>query len=329
MRAVMLIFPLIGGYLLDARIGDPVWLYHPVRLMGRCITGLEGLLRRVFPATPKGLRTAGRVLSLAVPLLFGAVAAVVLMLAWRLSPWLWLAAETWLSYQILAVKDLRVHSMAVYGPLAAGDLPTAREKLSWIVGRDTAALDSPGIARATVETVAENTADGVVAPMLYLALGGAPLGLWYKGVNTLDSMVGYKNDRYLDLGRASALQDDAANYLPARISAAFMLAAARLCGMDAGRAKMVYQRDRYNHPSPNSASTEAVCAGALGVQLGGTSTYGGVVTRKAAIGDDTRPITPEDIPAANRLMTVTAGISLGVCLLVRLALTALILRWLW
>lgn len=306
----LFVLTLPAAWLLDLALGDPAWLYHPVRLVGLCIAGLERVLRRLLPATPQGERLGGALLAAALPLGFlGATALLVCLLA-RLHPLLGLAFDTLLCYQLLAMRSLRDESMAVCRRLAANDLAGARTAVGRIVGRDTAALDEAGVARATVETVAENTSDGVVAPLLYMALGGAPLAMWYKAVNTLDSMVGYKNDRYLHFGRASAKLDDIANFLPARASALLMLCACALPDFDAANARRVYRRDRRNHASPNSAQTEAVCAGALGLRLAGDAVYFGKVLRKPAIGDATREIEPADIARANRLMYAASLLAL-------------------
>ncbi|MFQ9846519.1 MAG: adenosylcobinamide-phosphate synthase CbiB [[Clostridium] leptum] len=204
----------------------------------------------------------GACVSVSVPILL-------LLLANWVSPWLRLILETMMCYQLMATKCLKDESMKFYHKLAKGDIPGARHMLSMIVGRDTERLQADGIARAAVETVAENTSDGVIAPLLFMTVGGAPLGFFYKAVNTMDSMVGYKNEKYLYLGRCAARLDDLLNFVPARLSAWLMILSARMNGMDARNAGRIYRRDRRNHESPNSAHTEAVCAGALRVQLAG------------------------------------------------------------
>lgn len=227
--------------------------------------------------------------------------------------------EVLFCYQIPATKSLRMESMRVYEPLKNADLPLARHYLSWIVGRDTQNLDEEHVAKAAVETVAENTSDGIVAPLFYLVIGGAPLGFLYKAINTMDSMIGYKNDRYLYFGRAAAKLDDAVNFIPAILSAWLMIAASHLLGLDGKNACRIYQRDHKNHSSPNSARTESVCAGALGVQLAGDAFYFGRLVHKPTIGDPGRPVTAQDIPLARRLMTMTSVLSLCLFLAVRLA----------
>ena len=214
--------------------------------------------------------------------------------------------------QILATKSLKTESMKVYDALKTGDLEKARYAVSMIVGRDTQRLDEAGVARAAVETVAENTSDGIIAPMLFLAIGGAPLGFFYKAVNTMDSMLGYVEMPYKNVGLVPAKMDDLFNYIPARISALLMLAAGTLLGLDGKNGWKIFKRDRYNHASPNSAQTESVCAGLLGLRLAGDAWYHGVLHKKKFIGDPLREIEPEDIPKACRLLYGTAVLSLGV-----------------
>ena len=313
------LWAMVIGFGLDLLLGDPQGWPHPVAAIGRLIAALERGLRRIFPATPGGERAAGGVLWLLTVLTAAGVPALALWLCHRVSPWLRLAAESAMCWQILAVKSLRVESMKVHDALAAEDVEVARRAVSMIVGRDTRRLDRAGICRAAVETVAENTSDGVVAPLVFLALGGAPLGFFYKAVNTMDSMLGYIEPPYRDLGYIPAKADDAANYLPARLSALLMLAAGGLLGMDAGRGWRIFRRDRYRHASPNSAQTESVCAGLLGLELAGDAWYHGVLHRKPAIGDPVRAVERADIPRACRLLYVTAALALAVCALARWA----------
>ena len=313
------LWAMVIGFGLDLLLGDPQGWPHPVAAIGRLIAALERGLRRIFPATPGGERAAGGVLWLLTVLTAAGVPALALWLCHRVSPWLRLAAESVMCWQILAVKSLRVESMKVHDALAAEDVEGARRAVSMIVGRDTRRLDRAGICRAAVETVAENTSDGVVAPLVFLALGGAPLGFFYKAVNTMDSMLGYIEPPYRDLGHIPAKADDAANYLPARLSALLMLAAGGLLGMDGGRGWRIFRRDRYRHASPNSAQTESVCAGLLGLELAGDAWYHGVLHRKPAIGDPVRAVERADIPRACRLLYVTAALALAVCALARWA----------
>lgn len=301
----------VYGFLLDLLLGDPAWMPHPVVFMGRCISALERILRRIFPKTPRGELAAGTVLAAA--LLLGALtlSAGALWLCGLVHPALRFALEAVWCWQCLAVKGLRDESTNVYRKLTGSTLEEARRAVSRIVGRDTENLTAEGVAKAAVETVAENFSDGVAAPLCYMLLGGAPLALCYKAVNTMDSMVGYKNERYLYFGRAAARLDDAANFVPARLSALLLIWAAALGGQDWKNALKIWRRDRHNHPSPNSAQTEAAMAGALGVRLAGPASYFGKVYQKPTIGDPLREIGPEDILRANRLM-VTGSV---LCLL--------------
>ena len=308
---------IFAGFVLDMIFGDPYWLPHPVRWMGRAISALEAGLRRLFPATKTGERAAGLVLAAGLPVCSWGLAALLLWLCSFAGDWLVFAVQSILCYQVLAAKSLRIESEKVYRALRAGDIPGARYAVSMIVGRDTRQLDGKGIARAAVETVAENTSDGVVAPLFYLMIGGAPLALAYKAVNTMDSMVGYKNEKYLHFGYAAAKLDDIANFLPARLSALLMVLCAFLLHMDGRGAWRIFRRDRFRHASPNSAQTEAVCAGALGLQLAGDASYFGKLVHKPTIGDALREIEPEDICRANRLMVATAILTLLFCLAVR------------
>lgn len=298
------------GFLLDLWLADPGWMPHPVVLMGKCITRLEEVLRSRFPATPKGERAAGCVLAVLLPVGTLVLTGAICLLAGRIHPLLGLAVQTFWCWQALAVKGLAEESKNVYRQLATEDLPGARRAVARIVGRDTQALTEEGVTKAAVETVAENFSDGVVAPLFYMMIGGAPLALCYKAVNTMDSMIGYKNQRYLQFGRAAAKLDDAANYLPSRLAAVFWIAAAGLTGQDVPNAWRIWRRDRRNHASPNSAQTESACAGALGVQLAGPAYYFGEYYNKPTIGDAKRPIEPRDILRANRMLFAGAGLAL-------------------
>lgn len=308
---------LLAGYALDLCLGDPHGFPHPVVFMGNAIAFLEKKLRSVFPKTPRGERIAGAVLCAVLPALSFFIVYDALAFIRALSPWAAFALEAFWCYQILATRSLRDESMLVHAALVRGDLSGARYAVSRIVGRDTDALDEEGVARAAVETVAENASDGVVAPMIFLAIGGAPLGMLYKAVNTMDSMIGYKNERYLHFGRAAAKLDDALNFIPARLSGLLMSLCAFLTGLDGRGALRVFFRDRLAHASPNSGHTEAACAGALGVRLGGASVYKGVLVDKPAIGDASRPVETADIARANRLMIATSLASLVLCALAR------------
>lgn len=309
---------LVLGFFLDLLIGDPHFLYHPIRLVGNLIAVTERGLRKVFPKTEKGELTAGVFLVLIVTGISTAVPSLLLYGAWRLNPWLYFAVQTVMCYQLLATKSLKDESMKVYDKLKAQDLPGARYAVSMIVGRDTQVLDETGVTKAAVETVAENTSDGIIAPMLFLAIGGAGLGYFYKSINTMDSMVGYKNEKYLYFGRAAAKLDDAVNFLPSRISALLMIVACTFTGLDRKNAFRIWKRDRFNHASPNSAQTEAVMAGALGVQLAGDAWYFGTLYKKKTMGDALRPVEYEDIRRANRLLYGTAILALVVFSVVRM-----------
>ena len=317
------ILPLLIGFGIDRVLGDPHSLPHPVVLIGKTISALECVLRRIFAKTPRGERAAGAVLWLIVAFLAAAVPALLLCLCGRVSPWLRLAVESVMCWQILAAKSLRDESMKVYHELEHGSIESARRAVSMIVGRDTAALDDAGVTRAAVETVAENTSDGVVAPLLYLAIGGAPLGFFYKAVNTMDSMLGYVEPPYKDIGLVPAKADDIANYLPARLSALLMLAAGGLQHMDVKNGWKIFRRDRYKHASPNSAQTESVCAGLLDVRLAGDAWYHGVLHKKEYIGDALRQIEHEDIPRACQLMYGTTLLALLLGCAVRLLIFSL------
>lgn len=301
------------GFLLDILLGDPAWMPHPVVLMGKCATWLEAGLRRIFPASPRGELAAGTLLAVCLPAGTLAVSGGVLYGLGLAHPALHFGMEVLWGWQALAMRGLRDESRNVCRALTEGTLEQARRAVSRIVGRDTQALTEEGVTRAAVETVAENFSDGVVAPMLYLLLGGAPLALCYKAVNTLDSMVGYRNDRYLYFGRASARLDDLVNWVPARLSALLLIAAAALGGGDGRAALRIWRRDRRKHASPNSAQTEAAMAGALGVELAGPACYFGRRYDKPTIGDALRPIAPRDILRADRLLYV--GGCLGLVLL--------------
>ena len=299
----------LAGFLLDLLIGDPHWLYHPVRLIGNLIAALDHRLLDVTGIrNEKKERRAGILLVTVVLLATGAVSGLLLWGAYAIAPVAGCILESIMTYQILATKCLKVESMKVYERLRADDLAGARNAVAMIVGRDTQNLDAAGVAKAAVETVAENTSDGVIAPMICLAIGGPVLGFLYKAVNTMDSMVGYKNDRYLHFGRAAAKLDDLVNLIPSRLAALLLIVSAYLLRYDGKNAYRIWRRDRRNHKSPNSAQTESACAGALGLRLAGDAWYFGKLVTKPYIGDEIHPIEPQDIRRVNRLMYGAAGI---------------------
>ena len=310
-----------AGLLLDLLFGDPVWLYHPVRLIGNWISWAERQLRKVCGSH---LMAAGGVLWVMTALMAFLIPFALLALAGWLHPALRFLLETFWCFQILAARSLSSESRKVYEKLKESDLPGARRAVSMIVGRDTEKLTEEGVTKAAVETVAENTSDGVTAPLIYMMIGGAPLGFLYKAVNTMDSMLGYKNDRYLYFGRIPAKMDDIFNYIPARITGLLMTAAAFLTGLDGKNAWKIYRRDRRKHASPNALQTESVCAGALGVQLAGDAVYFGKVYKKEFIGDALRRIEPEDILRTRRLMYAAEFLTFLLCGGLKLALILLV-----
>ena len=308
---MMTVWAVVGGFVLDALFGDPAWLPHPVVFMGRAIARLEGFLRPRLPKTPRGEVLGGAIVAFCLPVGTLVFTGAVCRGAARLHPLLGLAVQMFWCAQALAARGLVQESTNVYKELIKPDLPAARRAVSRIVGRDTAALTAEGVTKAAVETVAENASDGVIAPLFYMLLGGAPLALTYKAINTMDSMLGYKNEKYLYFGRIPAKLDDVANYLPSRLAALLWVAAAAFTHNDAKGAWKIWRRDRRNHASPNSAQTESACAGALGVQLAGPAYYFGQYYPKLTIGDALRPIEPEDILRANRMMYVASSFALA------------------
>ena len=301
---------LLLGFFIDLLLGDPHSIPHPVVWIGKLITAVEKVVRRIFPKTVRGENIAGGVLWLTVAGISTAVPALLLYAAYRVHPAAGLVLESIMCWQILAAKSLRDESMKVYAALKEGVPENYRRAVSMIVGRDTAELDDLAVTRAAVETVAENASDGVIAPMLFLTLGGAPLGFFYKAANTMDSMLGYVEMPYKNIGLVPAKMDDVLNYIPARLSALLMLAAGALLRLDVKNGWRIWRRDRRNHASPNSAQTESVCAGLLGVRLAGDACYHGVLHKKPYIGDARREIEYEDIPRAGRLLYATAALSL-------------------
>ncbi|NLI92680.1 MAG: cobalamin biosynthesis protein CobD [Peptococcaceae bacterium] len=309
----MTLYSLITGFILDLLIGDPLWLPHPIRFIGRLISVGERVLRKISCKTNPSQFLCGMILTFCVAGISFVIPFLLLDWAYGINTMLGFVFEALMCYQILATKSLKTESMKVYMELQKGNLPEARKRLSWIVSRDTANLSTAQVTKGAVETVAENISDGVIAPMTFILIGGAPLGFLYKAINTLDSMTGYKNDQYLYFGKFAARLDDIVNYIPARISAYLMILAVFFTGYDLKGALRIYRRDRHNHTSPNSAHAEAVCAGALHIQLAGNNYYFGKLVEKPTIGDDTRPIEAEDIKRANKLLYATSflGLVLG------------------
>ena len=323
------IFAFIAGFVLDLLIGDPHFIPHPVRLIGSLISFLDKRLNcdDGYDISEKKINLIkykrGMLLAFTVIFATFAMSVIIIVAAYSINLYAGVIAEAVMTWQILATKCLRVESMRVYDALRTDGVDAGRRAVSMIVGRDTAVLDVAGVTRAAVETIAENTSDGVIAPMLYTAIGGPVLGFVYKAVNTMDSMLGYKNDKYMYFGRFAARLDDVVNFIPARISAYLMIAAAFIGGrqFDGKNAYRIFKRDRFNHASPNSAQTESVCAGALRVQLAGDAVYFGKLVKKKYIGDGLREIEYEDIKRANRLMYITAFL----CELLSVAVMSLVL----
>ncbi|MGN0665235.1 MAG: adenosylcobinamide-phosphate synthase CbiB [Huintestinicola sp.] len=313
MRIAAAILPLLAGFLLDAMIGDPYNMPHPVRLMGSMISALEKKLRSAYPGDPE---ITGKLLVIIMTSVWFIIPAAVLIVLYKINITAGIAAESIMCFYAIAPRCLCSESMKVCSALRENDTEKARKAVSMIVGRDTAVLDEAGITKAAVETVAENCSDGVTAPIMWMALFGGAGAFLYKAVNTMDSMVGYKNEKYIRFGRAAARLDDFCNYFPARITALIMILSAFILRMDGKNAARIWKRDRRRHASPNSAQTESVCAGALDVMLAGDAWYFGELHKKETIGDDIRPIEAEDIVRANKLMYCTAVIVLlAVCVI--------------
>lgn len=312
------------GFILDFTLGDPHSLWHPVQGIGSLITGTEKVLRKVFPDKKRPLQIAGLLLVIFVVSVSVLLAGLLLWIAERIHPALGFGLSCILCWQMLAAKSLKTESMKVYTALEKEGLETGRRAVSMIVGRDTKSLSEEGVIKAAVETVAENTSDGVTAPLFYMMLAGPLGGVFYKAINTMDSMIGYRNEKYRWLGTCAARLDDIANFIPARISALFMTAAAFVLGFDGKGAWKIYRRDRHNHKSPNAAQTEAVMAGALQVQLAGDAWYFGELYKKPTIGDPIRPVKREDIPAACRLEYGAVILQFLVMAAIKAALTFLI-----
>ncbi len=316
MKPICYTVPLLIGFLLDVCIGDPHQMPHPVRLIGSLISKMELFIRRHF----QNLRFGGMLLGMTVTAASTVSAALIVYICYRINVLFGIITESILICYMIAARSLRDESMKVCTAAESGDTEGARKAVSMIVGRDTNVLDRDGIVRAAVETVAENTSDGVTAPLFYIALFGAAGGFFYKSVNTMDSMIGYRNEKYADLGRFAAKLDDFLNFIPSRLTALLMIAACPLLHLDAENAYRIWHRDRRKHDSPNSAQTESACAGALHLRLAGDAQYFGEIHRKPFIGDNDRPIEPADIRRANRLMYAASLLMLLLCSFMRFLL---------
>ena len=315
--------PMVCGFALDTALGDPYSMPHVIRLVGKLIASSEQTIRRLLPSTPAGERAGGILLAVTVDVLSCAGMVAVLRLANAVSPKVGFAAHTFACYQLIAARQLQKEASHVQDELCRNGLEAGRVAVSMIVGRDTQELDEAGVLRAAIETVAENTSDGVVAPLLFMAMGGAPAAMLYKATNTMDSMVGYKNDRYKDFGWAAAKLDDILNWIPARVTGALMCVAAPAVGLSGTNAWRILQRDKRRHASPNAAYPEAACAGALGIRLAGPASYFGVLHHKPTIGDDDRDVEPADVKRATRLLYATSVLALALSVAVSATLGTL------
>lgn len=296
---------IVLGYSLDLLIGDPYWLYHPVRIIGHLIVWLEQRLLSLEDSAQKQ-KKRGLVLLMTVSSLSFLVPFIVLLGMSQIHIGLGIALEAWMIYQIFATKCLDVETKKVYKALRSGDLNEARKMIGYLVSRDTDVMTDEDIVKAAIETIAENLGDGVIAPMIYVMIGGAPLGWYYKSVNTLDSMVGYKNDKYQHYGYFSAKWDDVLNYIPARLTAFFILIAGFFLRLDVKMGWRMLKRDRKNHASPNSAYPESTAAGLLRIQLGGKASYFGKVSMKPTMGDPLKTIDVDDLKKCSRLLYGTS-----------------------
>ncbi|UQZ90297.1 cobalamin biosynthesis protein CobD [Deltaproteobacteria bacterium Smac51] len=322
MASLITFIAFIGDWIL----GDPQRWPHPVRFVGKLISRGENIARAQAKERPARLRLAGAVLALSVVLITMIMVGFTLFVAGIVGYVLWFLVALYFVYSALCLKDLYQQTWRVETALKGGFLSEARQRLSWVVGRDTAKLDEPAVRRAVIETLAENFSDGLVAPMLYLAIGGPVLAWGYKAINTLDSMIGYKSDRFIDLGRFAAKLDDAANYIPARLAALLLVLSARLQGFDWRQAKRIWLRDGRLHSSPNSGHPEAAMAGALGLWLGGPGYYCGVLCDKPIINDGGGETTSDSVRSAERIVVGAALLMLTFCLVAMLALTG---GWGW
>lgn len=310
-------YAIIIGFIIDFFVGDPHAIPHPVVAIGKLISFLDRKLRIGDSDKRDILRGVWTVLIVSAVSI--AVPSLILWVMWKIHPVAYLAVNSIMCAQIVAARELVRECSAVEKALEKGDVEGARKAVSYVVGRDTEALDKEGICRAAVETIAENGSDGVIAPLFWMFLFGAVGGFVYKAVNTMDSMLGYKNEKYLYFGRAAARTDDFVNFIPSRISALLMIVSCPLCHLDGKNALRIFRRDRFKHKSPNAAQTESVFAGALNVRLNGPAFYGGVLHEKEYLGDDTRPIAPADIKKSGHLMYTASFMMLIIGVLFRMA----------
>lgn len=306
MNGFIFALPMIVGFIIDIFLGDPYNFPHPIRAIGTLVAKLESFVRKRF----KNLRRGGVFLALVVLILSTLIPLALLVLCYKVNIFLGAAVESIMCWQLVAARCLQKESMKVCRAVEEKNVEKARKAVSMIVGRDTDVLDETGIVKAAVETVAENTSDGVTAPIMYISLGGAPLGFFYKAANTMDSMIGYTNEKYADIGRFAAKLDDVLNFIPSRLTALAMIFSAYLLKFDGKNAARIWKRDRRKHASPNSAQTESVCAGALDIRLAGDAYYFGELHKKEFIGDDIRKPESDDIRRANRLMYCSSVIVL-------------------
>lgn len=309
-----ILISILIGFLLDLIIGDPKWIYHPIRIIGNGISIGEKIIRKVIK---RNELLGGILLSFIIIILSTSIPYAVLYVLGGYKIYLKVIVEAIFISQIMATKSLKTESMKVYKCLEKNDILNSRKYLSYIVGRDTKCLNKEEIVKATVETIAENASDGVVAPLFYIFIGGAPLGFLYKAINTLDSMIGYKNEKYFYFGKFAAKLDDIFNFIPAIISSYIMIFASFILKFDYKNAFKIYRRDKYNSSSPNSAKTESVAAGALNIQLLGDAYYLGKLVKKKTIGDKNRNVNIEDIILMNKLMYKVAIFSFIIFFIIR------------
>ena len=325
LNSYYLVFIIAAAFVMDLIFGDPPRIYHPIRLIGHLIVLFERVLRRIFRPSKRGERAAGTILALLVIALCTGVSFAALWFCYRIHIALGIALELFWCWQLLACRSLQVESMRVYHDLKREEIEDARESLSRIVGRDTDFLDEQAIIRATVETIAENTSDGVVAPLFYMMIAGAAGGFFYKSINTMDSMIGYKNQRYQWFGTFAARFDDVVNFIPSRVTGLLFVLLSYGASYSRKKAWYIFRRDRKKHASPNSAQSESAMAGSLGVTLGGDASYFGTIHKKSTIGDPDREILPSDIVLANKLMVRASAAALVLFAVIRTAILLFVL----